>query len=313
MLQIYPMKRFKFILLILSCSGLLYAQQEAMYTHYMYNTLCVNPAYAGSRDALTMTLLHRSQWVGFEGAPTTETFSIHSPIKGDAVNLGLSVIADKVGPIRATGVYVDYAYRFRVSEKGKLSLGLKLGFNAYSSNLQSIKLNQTDNSFSKVESTFSPNIGLGVYYATDRYYIGASTPKLVKNNYIYSSSNGTEKLSKEARHYYFIAGGLIKLNKDIDLKPTTFVKVVEAAPIEADFTANFIFYDLFTLGAMYRTGDALGLLAGYNINEQLSVGYSFDWSFVNNTAKYNYGSHEVMLRYEFIYTDLRRIRSPRYF
>lgn len=304
------MQKLIYILLFSLFALPLFSQQEAMYTHYMYNTLAVNPAYAGSRDALTFTLLHRSQWVGFDGAPTTQTFTMHSPVRTDAVNLGFSVLNDKLGPIHTAGVYVDYAYRFQLTEKSKLAFGLKLGFNAYSSDLQSLKLEKPDMSFAQFENTFSPNLGFGVYYSRDRFYCGVSTPKLFENNYLYTQSN---TVSEEARHYYFIVGGLMHLTKDIDFKPTSFLKVVEEAPVEGDFTANFIFYDQFTLGAMYRTGDALGLLVGYNILPQMLVGYSFDWSFVNNTAKYNYGSHELMLTYDFVYKELRRIRSPRYF
>jgi type IX secretion system PorP/SprF family membrane protein len=279
----------------------------------MYNTLGVNPAYAGSRDALTITALHRSQWVGFDGAPQTQTLTVHTPVLGDAVNLGLSLINDKVGPVHTTGLYLDYAFRFNVTEKSKLAFGLKVGFNNYSSDLESLHLANPDLSFTEIESTFSPNVGFGVYYSMDRFYAGLSTPKLFQNNYIYSQTNSGDNLAKEARHYYLILGGLVHLTKDVDLKPTTFVKIVTGAPIEGDFTANFILYDKLILGAMYRTGDAIGLLTGFNITDQLNIGYSFDWSFLNTTGKYNYGSHEVMLRYDFIYKDKRRIRSPRYF
>ena len=306
----------KRILILLAANLMLlplFAQQEAMYTHYMYNTLGVNPAYAGSRDALTITGLHRSQWVGFEGAPVTQTFTAHSPVLGDAVNLGLSFINDKIGPVRTSALYVDYAFRFNLTEKSKLAFGLKVGFNNYSSNLSELELSQADNAFAQIASEFSPNVGFGVYYNTERFYAGVSTPKLFENNYLYTETTTGSNLSEEARHYYVILGGLIHTTKDIDFKPTTFVKIVDNAPIEADFTGSFIFYEKFSLGAMFRTGDALGLLLGFNITEQLGIGYSFDWSYVNTTSKYNDGSHEIMLMYDFIYKNKRRIRSPRYF
>jgi type IX secretion system PorP/SprF family membrane protein len=307
------MRKVVFFVFLLLVSFSVNAQQEAMYTHYMYNTLGVNPAYAGSRDALTITALHRSQWVGFDGAPITQTITIHSPVFSEANNLGFSLINDVIGPVHATGVYVDYAFRFHFTEKSRLALGLKVGFNSYGSALQTLKLNEPDHSFTAIESTFSPNVGFGVYYTRDNFYAGLSTPKLFENNYLYTNTNSVENVTREARHYYFIVGGLVHLAKDVDLKPTSFIKIVNAAPNEADFTANFILYDQFTVGAMYRTGDALGLLMGYDITEQFNVGYSFDWSFVNSTGKYNYGSHEILLRYDFIYKNLQRIRSPRYF
>ncbi len=289
----------------------LHAQQEAMYTHYMDNTLGINPAYAGSRDALTITALHRSQWVDFEGAPRTQTLTAHSPVYTDAVNLGLSVYNDKIGPVHNTAVYIDYAFRFNLTEKSKLALGLKVGFDNYNFNLSALKLDTgNDPAFMVNDGVFSPNFGFGIYYNRENFYAGLSTPKLLENDYAYSVA---DNLSVEKRHYYLIAGGIIPLSSDIKLKPTGYVKAVQGAPIEVDLTASFLFYDRFLLGAMYRTGDAVGVLAGVYITQQLSVGYSFDWSFVNTTSKYNDGSHEIVITYDFIFKENKKIRSPRYF
>lgn len=306
------MKKTVIVLLTLLSAVVLHAQQEAMFTHYMYNTLGVNPAYAGSRDALTITALHRSQWVGFEGAPRTQTLTLHMPVYTDAVNLGLSVINDKIGPIHSTAVYIDYAFRFNITEKSKLALGLKMGFNNYNFNLSGLQVNTgNDPAFMVNDGAFSPNIGFGIYFDCESFYAGLSTPKLFENNYAYSVPN--DNISDEERHFYLIAGGIVPLSSNLKLKPTGLVKVVPGAPIEVDLTASFLFYERFQLGAMYRTGDALGALVGVYITDQLSVGYSFDWSFVNETSKYNDGSHEIMLRYDLFFRDKRRIRSPRYF
>ncbi len=306
------MKRITLILL-LSLFGIavLHAQQEAMFTHYMDNTLGVNPAYAGSRDALTITALHRSQWIGFEGAPRTQTLTVHSPVYTDAVNLGLSVSNDKIGPVHSTAVYLDYAFRFKLTEKSKLALGLKVGFDNFNFNLSMLKTGiGNDPAFMLNDGVFSPNFGFGIYYNRENFYAGLSTPKLLENDYAYSVS---ERLSVEKKHYYLIAGGIVPLSNEIKLKPTGYLKATQGAPLEVDLTANFLFYDRFLLGAMYRTGDAVGVLAGIYITEQLSVGYSFDWSFVNTTSKYNDGSHEIVLTYDFIFKEYRKIRSPRYF
>ena len=291
----------------------LHAQQEAMYTHYMYNTLGVNPAYAGSRDALTVTALHRSQWVGFEGAPHTQTLTLHLPVYADAVNLGLSIINDIIGPVHSTAVYIDYAFRFKLTKSINMSLGLKAGFNNYNFNLSKLQINDSnDPAFMINDGAFSPNIGFGVYVSHEKFYAGLSTPKIFENNYAYSLPKNN--LSKEKMHLYFIAGGIIPINNDLKIKPTGLVKFVPGAPIEFDLTANFLLYDRFLLGAMYRTGDAVGLLVGYHITEQFSAGYSFDWSFVNFTGKYNGGSHEIVLCYDFIFKERKKvIRSPRYF
>ncbi len=291
------------------------AQQEAMFTHYAFNTLAVNPAYAGSRDAITVTGLHRSQWVGFDGAPTTQTLTVHSPMFNDQIGVGLSVLNDKIGPLNSTNLNVDFAYKLRINPKARLAFGLKGGVNILQGNMTSLIVNdENDNSFSNnIQSKLLPNFGFGMYYYTDKWYAGISTPKLLNNEL--STTGTVVTLGTEKRHLYLIGGMLFNLNKDESLKfrPTTLIKVTEAAPIEMDLTGMFVLQDKVELGAMFRTGDAVGLLLGYNFTPQLRLGYSFDWSFVNNTAKYNNGSHEVMFRYDFIYGDKERVKSPRYF
>jgi type IX secretion system PorP/SprF family membrane protein len=309
------MKRILVITALGLTLGKAQAQQDAMFTHYMYNTLAVNPAYAGSRDALTITALHRSQWVGFDGAPTTQTLTVHSPIANNKMGLGVSVVNDKIGPTAMKSIYADYAYKIQVSEKGKLAFGLKAGLNVMSNNLATLKTTTTgDNAFSSnVQSQLLPNFGVGAYYSQERFYVGLSTPKLLQNNFKSNTIGNTSSTSKEKRHYFLIAGTVLNLSQNVKLKPTTFIKVTQAAPVEADLTATFMFHDRFNLGAMFRTGDALGMLVGYNFTDQFTAGYSFDWSYGVKTFKYNQGSHEIMLRYDLIYKSKDRIKSPRYF
>jgi type IX secretion system PorP/SprF family membrane protein len=287
------------------------AQQDAMFTHYMYNTLWLNPAYAGTRDAFTITAIHRSQWVGFEGAPIDQTLTMHSPILKGKMGVGLSVLNDKIGPTKSTFLALDLDYQIKINSKSKLSFGLKGLVNFYSVNLnRSILENQNDVAFSENINRILPNSGAGIYYYRERFYAGISVPKLMENKIKSSSLNA---VSKEQRHYFFIMGTVFNLSKDVRLKPTCFIKATEIAPIEGDVTANFIIKDKFTLGAMYRTGDGFGLLLGYNFTEQFIVGYSFDWSMVNTTRKYNSGSHEIMLRYDLISKTKSKIKSPRFF
>jgi type IX secretion system PorP/SprF family membrane protein len=294
-----------------------YAQQEAMFTHYMFNTLAINPAYAGSRDALTVTGLHRSQWVGFDGAPTTQTLTLHAPVFNDKIGLGLSVLNDKIGPLNTTAIYADFAYKIKISKKGKLAFGLKGGINLVQGDLNTLELGDAnDASFTNnIESDLLPNFGFGMYYSTSKWYVGLSTPKLLENEFKNSTSTTTKAVAAEQRHYFLIAGTVFNLTSDgsLKLKPTTFIKLTNGAPLEADLTGMFIIKDKIELGAMFRTGDAAGLLVGYNFTDQLRFGYSFDWSYANTTFKYNNGSHEVMLRYDFIFNDKAKIRSPRYF
>jgi type IX secretion system PorP/SprF family membrane protein len=302
-----------FVLLYITSSSI--AQQDAMYTHYMYNTLAVNPAYAGSRDVLTATVLHRSQWTGFKGAPQSQTFTLHTPLKGKHIGLGLSGVNDQAGPVHSSGVYADFAYIMKLNEKSHLSLGLKGGFTMMQIKLNSLALDdQSDQAFqNNVTSELLPNFGFGVYYFRERFYAGVSTPKLLENNFKTNTSTGSVNLAGEQRHYFFIAGTQLKISDQVEFKPTTFVKVTNAAPIQADLTASFIFSNRLLTGFMLRTGDALGVLVGITITDQFRVGYSFDWSYGNKTFKYNGGSHELMLSYDFIFKDKARIRSPRYF
>ena len=292
-----------------------HAQQDAMYTHYMFNTLAVNPAYAGSRDALSITGLHRSQWIGFEGSPVTQTLTVHTPILTKNIGLGVSLINDKIGPVNISSLYFDFSYRIRFHDNANLAFGLKGGMNLRSLGLTDLDAYDSNDPalINDVRSQFLPNFGFGMYYYTDKFYAGVSIPKLLENNFITNTTIGTTNLASEERHYFLIAGTVFSINDEIKLKPTTFIKVSNGAPIEGDITATFIFNEKFSLGAMFRTGDALGLLAGINISKQFTLGYSFDWSYTNSTFKYNFGSHELMLRYEFNYKVGENIHSPRYF
>jgi len=290
------------------------AQQDAMFTHYSFNTLAVNPGYAGSRDALTVTGLNRSQWVGFPGAPTTQTLTLHAPIMNEKIGLGLSVLKDKIGPTNQTAFYADFAYKIKVG-KGKLAFGLKGGLNMVSNDIKDLSTTSgNDLAFQEnTQSQLLPNFGFGVYYSAAKYYVGLSTPRLLENNYESNTTSGS--INGEKRHYFFIAGMIFNLNEtgSIKLKPTTFVKLTEGAPLEVDLTALFYIHDKYWVGPMLRTGDAVGVLAGLDITDQFSLGYSFDWSYGNQTFKYNSGSHELMLRYDFIFNEKGNIKSPRYF
>ena len=306
----------KKIVLIISLSIIslgAFAQQDAMFTHYMFNTLAVNPAYAGSRDALTVTGLHRSQWIGFDGAPTTQTLTMHTPIPFKNAGIGLSFLNDKVGPTRMTSFYADFSYKIKITEKASLAFGLKGGVNLLKGDIANLQLTEAaDPSFASNElSKLLPNFGFGLYYFTDTYYFGASIPKLMENDF--SSNTVSAELGSEEKHYFFIAGSVFKLNDDFKLKPTTYVKITEAAPIEADITTSVIYQDKISVGAMFRTGDALGLLLGLHLTDVLEIGYSFDWSYNNTTFSYNQGSHEIVLRYDLIFRNEKKIYSPRYF
>ncbi|NOQ70979.1 MAG: type IX secretion system membrane protein PorP/SprF [Crocinitomix sp.] len=311
------MKKVIIAMLILGGAFQASGQQEAMFTHYSFNTLGVNPGYAGSRNALTVTGLHRSQWVSFPGAPTTQTLTLHAPVFNEKVGLGLSFINDKIGPTTNTGIFADFAYKIQVGDEGKLAFGLKAGLNVRGDDLTGLTIiDDNDPSFqANIQSQLMPNFGFGLYYSLPRFYAGISTPRLLQNTIEISNAPGAASLAAEARHYYVIAGTIFDLteNGNVKLKPTTFLKVTAGAPIELDITALFYFKDMLWAGPMLRTGDAVGVLAGVNLTDQFSLGYSFDWSFANSTGRYNAGSHELMLRYDFIFNNKAKIESPRYF
>ena len=292
------------------------AQQQPMYTHYMDNTLVVNPAYAGSRDALTVTGLYRTQWVNLKGAPVGQTITMHSPVANEHIGLGLSVANDKIGPTNNTALVVDFAYRMQLTKKSKLALGISGGVNIFQANINTLQLDQpNDPTFqNNIANHITPNVGFGAYYSRERFYAGVSTDNLIQSNYSsVNQPNGRDLVAQEQRHYYLIAGALFNLTDNFAFKPTGLLKVTAAAPIEADLTASFIIAKRLLLGAMFRTGDAVGGLVGFNITNQFHIDYSYDWSYGLKTSAYNMGSHEILLRYDFIFYDKKQVHSPRYF
>jgi type IX secretion system PorP/SprF family membrane protein len=293
----------------------LHAQQIPMYTHYMYNTLSVNPAYAGSREALSITALHRSQWVGFSGAPMTQTLTMHSPVASEHIGLGLSFTNDKIGPVNTTSIFGSFAYIMQLTKRSKLALGLSGGTNILQADLEALDLDvEGDPAFVDIRNRATANFGFGAYYSMKRFYAGLSVPNLIENNYsTVTLNNGSQSLAKEERHYFFIAGAMLDITPNVAFKPTTLIKYTPKAPSQIDLTAAFVFNERLLLGGMYRSGDAVGALVGFNLSPQFYVGYSFDWSYGVRTFKYNQGSHEIVLRYDFIFPGRKQIDSPRYF
>lgn len=305
------MKKIIIIIAFLISTMWAFAQQEAMYTHYMYNTISINPAYAGSRDALSMTLLNRSQWVGIEGAPKTMSFNAHSPIGALNTSLGLSLINDNIGVTNSLSTYIDYSFKVKVSDEANLYLGLKAGFDKIDDSLNDlISENPSDVAFDQnYESSLMPNFGFGLYYKTNRYYVGASVPRLLK--YKYGESIASSDFKSGQQHFYLIGGAIFDLNETWQLKSSTFVKGTKGAPIEADITAKAIFNKKIWVGVNYRTNDAVGFLAGIYINPQLAVGYAYDYSYDN--MKSFASSHEILITYDLIFNNNSKIISPRFF
>lgn len=286
-----------------------YAQQDAQYTQYMYNTINVNPAYAGSRNVLSVFGLYRTQWVGLEGAPQTSALSINSPIGDTRLGVGLSVVSDKLGPTNENQISADISYSIPTSEDFKLSFGIKGTANLF--NLDKNKLtatNPNDISFQNLSNKFTPNVGAGLYLHSEKTYFGVSVPSFLET---IRYADNSVSINKERLNLYVIGGHVFELSPDIKLKPAFLLKAIKGAPLQADLSANFMFVEKFVLGAAYRWSAAASLMAGFQVNESLYIGYGYDLE-TTRLRNYNSGSHEIFLRYEF-FKYQKRIVSPRFF
>lgn len=300
-----------FILLGLST----YSQQDSQFTQYMYNTVNINPAYAGSRGVLSIFGLHRNQWVGLDGAPVTNTLSLNSPINGSNVGLGLSIINDKIGPSDENSISADISYSVKTSETAKLSFGLKATANLL--NVDFGKLSRFDQAdflgTTNIDNRFSPNIGAGIYYHSDRTYIGLSVPNFLETKHFDkgASSLATASVASERMHYYLIGGHVFDLSEGIKFKPAVLGKLVQGAPLQVDLSANFLFNDKFTVGAAYRWDAAFSGMLGFQVSDSWMIGYAYDME-VTKLANFNAGSHEIFLRYE-LFKNYDKVISPRFF
>lgn len=301
----------KFIFLMLVSVTSLYAQQDAQYTQYMYNTVSVNPGYAGSRGHMSIGALHRSQWVGLDGAPTTQTFNVHSPIGYRGVGLGLSVVNDKIGPTSETNFDIDFSYTIYTSTEGRLSFGIKAGGNLLDVKFSELNQFTSDPNLAvDIDNRFSPNFGAGVYYHTNKFYAGLSVPRFLQTSHFDESTLST---AKEQMNFYFITGYVWDINTNLKFKPTLLVKAVQGAPLQADVSANFMLSDKFILGAAYRWDAAVSGMVGFNISEGFLIGLAYDREVTElGSAAFNDGSFEVILRYDFIKTK-GQMKSPRFF
>ena len=310
------MKKVYIISVFLGLFSSGFAQQDAMFTYYMFNHQAVNPAYVGSRQIINATMLNRSQWTGFSGAPWSHTISLNAPLLNESMGFGFSFSNDVVGPAVLNNLTLDLSYHLKFNNSDhRLSFGLKAGGNHTRLDLNNLTLdNQNDPVFDPNNTgKFMPNYGFGLYYYTPKWYAGFSSPHMV--NYEFNATQ---------RHYFLIGGGIIKINEDIKLRPSTYLKITQNAPITLDLTGLAILKDRMWVGLALRApvglfiptnnkGGGLGLLAGVNLSNQLSVGYSFGYSVGNQTFRYNGGTHEISLRYDYLYKEKKIIKSPRYF
>ncbi|MGW1456296.1 PorP/SprF family type IX secretion system membrane protein [Salegentibacter agarivorans] len=303
------MKNIYLLIFCLMFSVSALAQQLPQFTQYMYNTISINPAYAGSRDGFSITALNRNQWAGVSGAPNTQTLSVHSPLTNDKVGLGLSVINDKTGYENYTYAYGDFAYRLDFNNNISLAMGLKAGMSYYNLDEELFNDQQVLNDpfFEDQFNKWTPNFGIGFYLSAQNWYIGASAPKLINNN----NHEYNEFLAMEQIHYYLTGGYVFDLNENLKFRPTSLLKMTSGAPLSVDFSGTMIFNEKFYLGANWRIDDALGAFLDIELFDGFRAGYAYEYS-ISDIRPYTSGSHEILLIYEFRFQKTR-YKSPRFF
>ncbi|RMB56116.1 type IX secretion system membrane protein PorP/SprF [Dokdonia sinensis] len=298
------------------------AQQDPQYTQYMYNPLTINPAYAGTRGTLSLVGLHRTQWAGLDGAPTTFSISGHSPVgSSERVGLGFNLVRDEIFITNETHIDIDFSYTIPTSDIGKLSFGLKGGAHLLDINYSQASAFQDGDIYATnqadIDNRFSPQVGVGLFYYTDRAYLGLSVPNLLQTEHFEASDNsnlttGNQTfLAEERMHFYLTAGKVFPLGSDLKFKPATMVKVVQGAPLQVDLTANFLLYEKLTLGAAYRWSAAISGLIGFQLSDNIMLGFAYD-SETTELRQYNDGSYEFFLRFE-VFKNTKKILSPRFF
>ena len=304
--------KIKFIYFALMMTCCVYAQQDAQFTQYMFNTINVNPAYAGSRGVMSVFVLHRTQWVGLDGAPITNTAAIHTPIANSNLGVGFSVVNDRIGISDENNIATDLSYSIKTNDNFKLSFGLKLTVNFLSINFNRLTLREpADYAISQqnnINNRFSPNIGAGIFYYSEKAYLGLSVPQLIETRHY---DDNVKSQASERLHFYLIVGRVFELNDVVKFKPAILTKLVSGAPLRIDLSANFLFNEKLTFGIAYRLRVAMSAIVGFQISDSWNIGYGYDLE-TTKLANYNSGSHEIFLRYEF-FKNYDKIISPRFF
>ncbi len=306
------------IVILLMASANVLAQQLPQFTQYMYNTIAINPAYAGSRETLSIVGLHRSQWVGIAGAPETQTLSIHSPLRNEKIGLGFSFINDQLGYENFSYLYADFSYTIQTGERTKLAFGAKAGVTHF--NLDQDLFNASDPSIDpgdpilrELSNRWTPNVGAGLYWHSNRWYVGLSAPRLFNTDRITAQGAAQNDIVVERVSYYLTGGAVFDLSQNTKLKPAFLIKETNGAPLSIDLTANFLFYEKFWAGVGYRINEnaaSLGGIVDLQVSKQLRIGYAYEYP-LSDVRFYTSGTHEFLLMFEVFKS--KRVKSPRYF
>ncbi len=306
------MKKSKLLLLFVSVlfTSTIWGQQQAQNSLFYFNPLNYNPAYAGSRDALSLNAIHRIQWTGIDGAPQTTFLSVHSPVKDSQLSIGADLTYDKIGVSKATSAYLDVSYYVQLNDKGhRLSFGLKGGINVFDSPLTELRaVNPGDPLQYDIENKSRGNFGAGVYWYGSNHYLGLSALTLLEASVL---DNDDINALEQVRHFYLIGGYVFDVNSSLKLKPSGLIKAVKGSPLEFDVELAGLLYDRLWIGVGYRHDESVRGYLAANITPQLRIGYNYDYIF-NDLTKYTGGTHEFMIGYDFDFNKLR-FKSPRYF
>lgn len=297
--------------LILLC-GKTYGQQDPSFTQYMYNTMTINPAYAGTRGVLSANLLYRSQWIGIEGAPQTQSLTIHSPISDGRMGLGLNVINDQIGPVSETMFNGTYSYILPINRYTSISLGINAGAELFNIDFTKLNIfNQQDASFqNNVNNKIAPQVGVGAMIYNDQFYVSLSVPRLLRTQY-YDTQNSSNSVATSRPHFYLTAGYVFSLNDNVRFKPSILSRYVSGSPLRVDVSANFLINDEFSIGASYRLSSSYGIMTSYQLSDAILAGVSYDRD-SSELRKFNDGTFEIFLRFE-LFKKYRKMYTPRFF
>ena len=301
------MKRINIILGAIMISAAAFGQQQVLFTQYMFNQMALNPAYAGIHEGISTSLLWREQWVGFDGAPRTQTLSIHSPISFRPISLGAVFIRDQIGVTTQNQANFSYAYRIRLG-RTKLSFGLSANLNFYQANFNLDGIIDPVLNNANI-NLFLPNFGTGVMWHGDKFYVGFSVPQIVNQKLDPANSDSQSEL---IRHYFVLAGYVFAPHENLLIKPNFLLKAVEGAPLQADINVNVLLQRLVWLGVSYRSLESLAALVQLQLGPKFQIGYGFDFLTFTDLSAVQSGSHEIMLNY-IIQLPKTKILTPRYF
>lgn len=306
--------KYNITVLILILGLVNHAQQDPQYTQYMYNMSILNPAYAtDDSSVINAGLLYRTQWVGSVGGPTTGTLFAHTKFT-ERIEGGISIVHDEIGDVvKQTNTFVDFAYVLPVNETSKLSFGIKAGATFFSTDFNGFVYSDPlpDPAFAENLSRTFPNIGAGVFYFTEDYYLGLSAPNLLESKHL-ANDSGIVTQGSERVHFFFTGGYVFNFSDSIKFKPAFMAKHVGGAPLSLDLTANVLINNSIEVGAAYRFNDAISGIVNFPITPLLRVGYAYDYT-VSNLGRFNNGSHEIFLLFNINRQVKGYDKSPRFF